>query len=990
MRSSVLVAASLLHLLVLAAADKCSWQNCPAYTQNEDVLNVHLICHTHDDLGWIKTVDQYYWGSKRELVAVGVQYIYNTVIDELEKDPSRRFSLAETGFLWRWMLTHDERQHERLKKLIQNGQIEMIGGGWVQNDEAASHYIEIIDQMSWGLQYLNRTFGECGRPKVGWQIDPFGHSKEYANLCSKFGFNALFFARMHYLEKAKRIQERNLEFVWDSSDDLKTTILTGAFFQDNYGPPPGFCFDRFCGDDPIMDNEELEGYNVDQKVQMFVEHIKKQRSAQRHNHIMLLMGSDFQYSNANTWYTNLDKLIKYVNEKANGTVKVFYSTPSCYVDALTGSGVHVEKKSDDLFPYASSNHSYWTGYFTSRPTFKRFIRESNAFMQLLKKLDALAFVNGGATKWFSKLDRATALTQHHDAVTGTAKQNVTNDYSLQLYKGWQQGTECLKDIIEKLTKNGSSTTSSLAAQRFCLLNETNCDISQKSPNFTVTVCNSYTQAVVRIVRVPLHFQAAKVFDPKGAEIQSEVVKSFLTSQLPSEGRAPFELQFSVTVPPLGFVTYFVVGQQSGVEDAQRLEKLRRQKNATTRWRRNLKTNETTVSNGAVELTFDANGLLKAFTDLASKTTKPLRQEFLFYKGMGNDHIQPTGAYIFRPNGSESFPVAPSASLKIVKTNLLVEVRQVFSPWVSQVIRLVANKKVVEFQWTVGPIPKEKVNPVAKEVISRFTTDIASDGYFYTDSNGRQMMERRRNSAPAYTYENTEPVAANYFPITSTVYIKDAQSQLTVCTDRSQGGSSLQDGQIELMVHRRAFHDDHWGVEEPLDEPGRTGKGLVATGSHFLMLEAAGDAKLKQRVLAQEVFHEPFLTFAELRTPVEDYLKQRKTEFSGLLTPLPPQLNVLTLELVKKGVLILRLEHILQNTDDKVLSAPFNIDLKGMFAGFEIVNVEELTLGANERIKASAFQTRNPIRVSRSSSKDGTDVMIAPMDIKTFRLEVRAR
>ena len=29
---------------------------------------------------------------------------------------------------------------------------------------------------------------------------------------------------------------------------------------------------------------------------------------------MLLMGSDFQYSNANTWYTNLDKLIEHVNE----------------------------------------------------------------------------------------------------------------------------------------------------------------------------------------------------------------------------------------------------------------------------------------------------------------------------------------------------------------------------------------------------------------------------------------------------------------------------------------------------------------------------------------------------------------------------------------------------------------------------------------------------------------------------------------------------
>lgn len=56
------------------------------------------------------------------------------------------------------------------------------------NDEATTHYSSIIDQHTLGAQFLRDQFGECARPKIGWQIDPFGHSREQASLFAQVKF----------------------------------------------------------------------------------------------------------------------------------------------------------------------------------------------------------------------------------------------------------------------------------------------------------------------------------------------------------------------------------------------------------------------------------------------------------------------------------------------------------------------------------------------------------------------------------------------------------------------------------------------------------------------------------------------------------------------------------------------------------------------------------------------------------------------------------
>jgi lysosomal alpha-mannosidase len=89
--------------------------------------------------------------------------------------------------------------------------------------------------------------------------------------------------------------------------------------------------------------------------------------------------------------------------------------------------------------------------------------------------------------------------------------------------------------------------------------------------------------------------------------------------------------------------------------------------------------------------------------------------------------------------------------------------------------------------------------VGKEVISRFSFNLASHGLFYTDSNGREMLERKLNYRPTWSVDIQEPVSANYYPVTSRIALRDGDMEFSILTDRAQGGTSLHDGEMELMV-----------------------------------------------------------------------------------------------------------------------------------------------------------------------------------------------
>lgn len=83
-----------------------------------------------DDVGWLKTVDQYYYGSNNGQAIGSVQYILDTVIEELQKDPLRRFVYAEIAFFWRWWNEQDDNTKKIVRTLVNEGRLEFVIGAW--------------------------------------------------------------------------------------------------------------------------------------------------------------------------------------------------------------------------------------------------------------------------------------------------------------------------------------------------------------------------------------------------------------------------------------------------------------------------------------------------------------------------------------------------------------------------------------------------------------------------------------------------------------------------------------------------------------------------------------------------------------------------------------------------------------------------------------------------------------------------------------------
>jgi hypothetical protein len=334
-----------------------------------------------------------------------------------------------------------------------------------------------------------------------------------------------------------------------------------------------------------------------------------------------------------------------------------------------------------------------------------------------------------------------------------------------------------------------------------------------------------------------------------------------------------------------------------------------------------------------------------------------------------------GAYIFAPQG-EATLISPQHSTVTVVKGPIVE---------AVLVRLTKDIKYRVNIYQLGDTQDhlEIINTVNlqsqnSELIMRLDSGVKNSGKFVVDKNGLGEIER--------TTVSSAPIASNYYPLTSGAYIvdKSKRERLEIITRQPMGVGSLKEGQLEVCLDRRLGQDDGRGLGETVTDNVRFEIPLFVTWSEHKETDEPTVSKK-----SYFINNPPVILFAELdsaATPQQ--WAEKYTTHTNPIQPLPDELFLQQFRLRDYDQKIKPNSEIIfrvVNGGQKHVEEGFN--LKALFEDYSVARASSMSL--------SLMHTEQDLAKKKESSKrgltlfDGKSVDVAPMEIKTFLVDLTA-
>jgi len=177
-----------------------------------------------------------------------------------------------------------------------------------------------------------------------------------------------------------------------------------------------------------------------------------------------------------------------------------------------------------------------------------------------RKIDLLGYLQGesdlDSSSAFNLLERASGILQHHDGVSGTAKQHVADDYTRKIYQGMNATAVYLSNIVSNMFKP-------LFTSQHTPLNFTYCDVDNCMASPLLD-----SDSLLLAIFNPLSFKSDTLLSVRTSSIdRSYFVETFSNGSwvsIPSSqmdyDKNPSKVQllyFKANLPALGFSMYRV-------------------------------------------------------------------------------------------------------------------------------------------------------------------------------------------------------------------------------------------------------------------------------------------------------------------------------------------------------------------------------------------------------------------------------------------------
>uniref|UniRef100_A0A8C5JVT4 Alpha-mannosidase n=1 Tax=Jaculus jaculus TaxID=51337 RepID=A0A8C5JVT4_JACJA len=956
-----------------------------SYSPNDwdtEDLQVFVVPHSHNDPGWIKTFDKYYTEQ--------TQHILNSMVAKLQENPKRRFLWAEVSFFAKWWDNISAQKREAVRRLVGNGQLEIATGGWVMPDEANSHYFALIDQLIEGHQWLERNLGAT--PRSAWAVDPFGHSSTMPYLLRRANLTSMLIQRVHYAIKKYFAATLSLEFMWRQTWEGLTHRVALILTL------------RLCWACHLSCS----------RAALLLDQYRKKSRLFRSNVLLVPLGDDFRYDKPQEWDAqlfNYQRLFDFLNSKPELHVQARFGTLSEYFDALyKRTGVEPGARppefpvlSGDFFSYADREDHYWTGYYTSRPFYKSLDRVLEAHLRGAEILYSLAMAHvrrsGLADKYplsdfafLTKARQTLGLFQHHDAITGTAKEAVVIDYGVRLLRSLVSLKQVIINAAHYLVLGDKETYHFDPMAPFLQMDEKRVSHDalpertviqlESSPRFVV-LFNPLEQERLSMVSLLVNSPRVRVLSEEGqplsvqisahwrsaTDVVPDVYQVSVPIRLPALGLSVLQLQPSADGPHTlpSSVRVYLHGLKLSVS-----------RHGTFPVRIiDSSTRDFAISNRYMQVWFSGlTGLLKSIRKVDEEQEQQVQMQFLVYGTRSSK--DKSGAYLFLPDG-EAKPYVPKNPpvVRVTEGPFFSEVAAYYEHF-HQVIRLYNLPGVEGLSLDVSFLVDIR-DYVNKELAVRIHTDIDSQGTFFTDLNGFQVQLRR--------YLKKLPLQANFYPMPVMAYIQDTQKRCTLHTAQALGVSSLSNGQLEVILDRRLMQDDNRGLGQGL-------KDNKITRNHFRLL-------LERRTVGSEVQDDhstsypsllSHLTSMYLNTPPL-VLPVAKRQLPGpSLRSFRPLASILPCDFHLLNLRTLAAEDTSPSADAALIlhRKGFDCGLEAKNLGFNCSTSQgKVALGSLfhgldvEFLQPTSLTLLYPL----ASPSNSTDISVEPMEIATFRLRL---